>query len=185
MQGWKAAVIVFSYFDASANVPDQGQVIRLWHDSWKRHGWTPRLLNPRNARLHPWFERAVDKLGAAIEAPNFARWFALDRAASGTALFVHYDVMNFGLRPFRVTGPLSFYGEACQGWSREALRFYLRHLRRPVTDGVPALIRHRDPLSVGFLALHWDRAPLVHFSREACNCKPKHRVILDCGRRIY
>lgn len=180
MQGRTVQVNVFAYFDASPNLPDQGQIIRLWHDSWKRHGWTPRLLHPRNAQRHLWWEKALEACRGAVP-PNLARWFALDAVEGHSALLVEYDVLNFGLTPRRMFGPMSFYGPYVMGSSRPGRRLVLRAVTG--TAKFPrALLRNK--LAVPYLSPGWDCAPLVHFSRGTVQ-GPKHRAVLDCGRKLF
>lgn len=92
---------IYTYFDCSPRAPGQGDVIRLWRDSWQHRGWEPRILNPRTFVAHRWFKplRKIVRECCAdpVDQIRRMRWLAL--AVAGGGWFCEYDVMNYGFTP--------------------------------------------------------------------------------------
>jgi hypothetical protein len=140
-------------------------------------------LHPRNAQRHRWWEKATG-IHRGVVAPPLARWFALDAVERGSALLVDYDVINFGLTPRRVCGPMSLYGPAAVGSSRPGRRLFLRALMAEGWDSLfPRAVR-RDDWVFPYQSPGWESSPLVHFARYSVT-GPKHRAILGCGRDLF
>lgn len=54
-------LIIYTYLDG-APLLSQGPWVRAWERSWRRNGWTPRLLTRRIAEQHPEFFPDLAKL---------------------------------------------------------------------------------------------------------------------------
>lgn len=166
---------VFTYFDASPNLPDQGRLIRLWATSWANRGWEPRILHPRIAARHPrYLEARRAKCG-----PRVLRWLALEKMGGG--YLVDYDLINFGFAPHRCADSLVWAGlSAPIAWAtRAGARAAVARL---LAGGFLA-----SPIGFGtseFGSSDWHEANLVHFSTAACGGVPKHKAILACGRPL-
>lgn len=66
-------MIVYSYFDPThPNPAEQAEFVRLFARTWRRHGWTPRLLTPRD------LNRSTENLPVSLRALLARRggWFA-------------------------------------------------------------------------------------------------------------
>ena len=80
------------------------KLLELWADSWRRAGWRPVILTPKQYSGHPLLGtliRRVLTLPTAnprhYETLCYLRWLAYDLVAPG--FFTDYDVMNYGLTP--------------------------------------------------------------------------------------
>lgn len=80
---------------------DQRELLRYWEASWRKHGWEPVVLTPREARANPLFSK-LDQIvktyptrnPRAYEEACYHRWLALQHAGGGW--MTDYDVMNYG-----------------------------------------------------------------------------------------
>ncbi len=98
---------VYTYYDPTVQkcgLPPQDGVVRLWAESWAKHGWEPRILTERVVRMHPLyksFKAAVNKFPTTnapqYEEACYLRWLALKGAGGGW--MTDYDVINFGFKP--------------------------------------------------------------------------------------
>lgn len=95
-------MIVYAYYNPAPTAPEfQAKFIRLWSESWRKAGWTPRLLTERMAEEHPAYTPRANLTGKAIMAT---------RHFGETGALVTANVINFGLPPFRLAaGGVSFY----------------------------------------------------------------------------
>ena len=86
---------VYTYYDDSPAAPEQqARMIKLWAQSWAKHGWSPKLLTRRMAEAHPGY--TPDRLWCRplFAVAHFGK----------TGLITKPNVMNFGLRPTRKFG---------------------------------------------------------------------------------
>lgn len=94
---------VYSYFEDVGM--DQREIIELWAESWRKHGWNPVMLDQwMGSRHKDWVSFNAGRIHAlptknpfAYERACWRRWFAL--AAVGGGVMVDYDVINVGLKP--------------------------------------------------------------------------------------
>jgi hypothetical protein len=94
-------VIVYTYFDPQVpggRSPAHSGVLRLWSESWRRNGWEPRVLGPRDAKKHPQYERFLARVRTyptinprGYEDACYLRWLAFAHVKGG--LMVDYDVI--------------------------------------------------------------------------------------------
>lgn len=105
---------IFSYFDSSTGWGGQAELIAVWEQSWRRFGWQPQILTPRDATRHPDYARFLAKINTlptvnsrVYENACYLRWLALDRAGGG--FMCDYDVINYGLRPFKPDHGIDFF----------------------------------------------------------------------------
>jgi hypothetical protein len=107
-------MIVYTYYDPivpGGRSPAHSGVLRLWSESWRRKGWEPRVLGPRDAKKHPHHARFLRRMREyptinprEYEDACYLRWLALDKAGGG--LMVDYDVINMGFAPRRGKGAI-------------------------------------------------------------------------------
>jgi hypothetical protein len=162
---------VYCYFDASVGSPHQGEIIRLWHRSWALKGWDVRMLSPRTLWRSPLLKNLPD-----WENQLDARRF-LSLVKVGGGLLVHYDVINFGLKPSQFqlsfdavsSGMIFMTGDT----ARSLRRRFNNKTRFKCLDYV-----------IDFDEPDWSWASLVHFSTPTCAGIPKAQVIDNCGRSI-
>jgi hypothetical protein len=174
---------IYTYFDASLGLPDQGEVIFHWHSSWQKHGWTPRMLTPLTWRSHPQ-KKAFKKALKALELTPIAhaclmRLLALN-SLDKSVFLCDYDVINFGLGADSAW--LMDVGGAGFGWfSRESVQLEVDDiLESSCYLSAPAQL---TPICTPYGGPGWQSSDLVHFSSGACDGTPKHRAIETCGLR--
>jgi hypothetical protein len=100
-------VIVYTYFDPQVpggRSPAHSGVLRLWSESWRRHGWEPRVLGPRDAKKHPRYAEFLARVRTyptinprGYEDACYLRWLAFAHVKGG--LMVDYDVICNGAMP--------------------------------------------------------------------------------------
>jgi hypothetical protein len=158
----------------------------LWAESWKRHGWKPRVLTDRVVRQHPKFKEfsaAINLLptvnNRAYENACYLRWLALQGVGGGW--MTDYDVINFGFKSRRGKGPVEMLDctyVPCAVWANiigasciaELIRRYRPGKQTHVSD-MMVFKTQFDKQSFGnpgtecveFKVPGWDKAPLVHF----------------------
>lgn len=192
-----------TYFDTTYLGYSQGEIIRLWRDSWRRRGWEPRILNPRTFAHHPRRKEFLRKAKGvtpsfnSIDYYRLVRWLALAEAGGGW--FCDYDVMNFD---FRV--PSRCDERHSRSYSEEAAFGYLSHedalrvvklfldsehfLRDHELLTAARIYQDRWPkMHVALGEDGWRDARTVHFGTEAIRNHYgffvlKHRAIDACGR---
>jgi hypothetical protein len=182
-------VRVHTYFDptvAACGLPPQDGIVRLWAESWRTHGWEPRILTERLVHADPEFNRFLAKVGTfptktarAYENACYLRWLALLGAGGGW--LTDYDVINFGFKPRSGRGEVEMMDPTyvpCAVWSTRAgiasiVRMIHRH--KPVGDHVSDMHIFKTKFErrkfgapgtecVEFGVSGWESAPLVHFS---------------------
>lgn len=72
------------------------QLVPIWEESWRKQGWTPRLLTVRDARKHPDFDEQSD--------PRLLAW---ERAGGGW--YCPTSVLNFSFSPKRLRVKHEFF----------------------------------------------------------------------------
>jgi len=95
---------VFTYHEDLPGYPDCKELLSLWAESWRRHGWEPEILTHDHAKAHPMYEFMMP---AALKLPTtnpqeyeltvYRRWLAMGSVGGG--LMVDNDVINYGYRP--------------------------------------------------------------------------------------
>ncbi len=188
---------VYTYFDPTVQqcgLPPQDGVIRLWAESWKKFGWTPRVLTDRMARMHPLFDKFLAKVSSfpsvnprAYENACYLRWLALQNEGGGW--MVDYDVINFGFRPRQGKGEVEMLDPTyvpCAVWANKfgisrIAGFLTSH--RPKEDHVSDMTIFKTQFErkklgpagntvIEYAAPGWEHAPLVHFSAGKCTNFP-------------
>lgn len=182
-------MIVYTYYDPSVQqcgLPPQDGVIRLWAESWKRHGWKPRVLTDRMVRSHPRFAEFSAAINCfptvnsrAYENACYLRWLALQGVGGGW--MTDYDVINFGFKPRRGKGPVEMLDctyVPCAVWANSvgslAVTQLIRHFRPGKASHVSDMMIFKSEFDkqtfgkpgiacVEFNVSGWDKAPLVHF----------------------
>jgi len=196
-------MVINTFFDATDIVPGQGEIIRLWRDSWQSRGWEPRILNPRTFAYDPrrkiFLERAKRDATSQKSYYRLTRWLAL--AAAGGGWMCEYDVINFDLR----TPMVSVSSKSFSPFNA------LAHLDKAAADKVvDAFIGferpiHDDTLLFAIALIYsdvwpdihanygdgraWEIAKTVHFGSTEIEkvhgaCLEKHRVVDACGRSV-
>lgn len=95
---------IYTYYEVVPGLPSQAELIHLWDQSWRKRGWTPRLLTQRDAERHPMFNQFKARVHTYPTANNrryedacYFRWLAL--AQHGGGWMCDYDVINFAFFP--------------------------------------------------------------------------------------
>lgn len=98
-----ATNIVHTYFEEMGR-PKELEILQLWEQSWKKHGWYPVVMNAQEIVHVPGWKKCVRDFEAlptintpAYELACYKRWLAI--ASRGGGLMVDYDVMNYGWTP--------------------------------------------------------------------------------------
>lgn len=107
-------MIVYAYYDPSPSAPPfQARFIRLWAQSWRKHGWTPRLLTERMAEEHPGYLPHCSQTAKAVFAVSY-----YDKPG----MLVRANIINLGLKPKRLAaGGIQFY-PGCVAISKKMIR---------------------------------------------------------------
>ena len=184
---------IYTYFDASLDIPHQGEVFHCWYRSWKRRGWEPRLLHPRSWRSHP--QRKEMKKAMQEQFPDDpvarARGMALlaIHMTGKPVLFSDYDVINFSLEPCAlVNRALNQPGvQAIQGFGAYGVLGTVQLIDLYIQGKAEYCEKAKSTVRIATMDLYggadWHTRHLVHFSREACRGEQKHLVVESCGRR--
>ena len=188
---------VYTYFDPTVQrcgLPPQDGVLRLWAESWKKFGWTPRVLTDRLARMSPDFDQYLARINKlptvnAREYENacYLRWLALQDAGGGW--MVDYDVINFGFRPRKGVGEVEMLDctyVPCAVWANKmgsAKICGMIYKHRPKTEHVSDMTIFKTQFArkafglpgtavVEYSVPGWEKAPLVHFAAGKCRHFP-------------
>jgi len=109
---------VFAYFDASEHAePSQAALLRVWVRSWRKRGWTPRVLTVRNAAKH----RDYNKFkGDPCELSRLAQ------ESVRASWLCNLQAINFSFTPsqFRKTGPPKAPRFLSAGWKTAPVVFF-------------------------------------------------------------
>jgi hypothetical protein len=98
-------MIVYTYYDSDPDSPkDQARFIRLWAESWRKHGWKPLLLTERMAEEHPNYKPNLGEVANAVLAI---------RHYGKPGLLVQSNVINFGFRQKDVPCLGTNFGPGC------------------------------------------------------------------------
>jgi hypothetical protein len=160
--------IIYTYFEGRPGGESDGDLIRLWAESWRRYGWTPRILTPTYIRRHKLFKQT---------APQ-DRW-RLALKATGGGWFSKFDVMNAGLRPGS-TPRKRMLGRVCSLAVDNSVVFMGRSGKWDdkcdVWAGYCSLVGGKN----------WELFPLVRFSKSAVFSTfgegvAKHQAAASCG----
>jgi len=80
----------------------------IFAESWRRHGWNPRLLNLAVAKKHPDFYNYYDIVSQqptinprAYDTGDKLRWLAYEQALAteGPGIMIDMDAINYGFVP--------------------------------------------------------------------------------------
>lgn len=95
---------IYTYYESVSNMGPQAEIIRLWELSWRRRGWTPRILTPRDAQAHPLYKAFDERINTYPTANSrlyentcYHRWLALAHVGGGWQC--DYDVINYSFFP--------------------------------------------------------------------------------------
>lgn len=186
---------IFTYFDSSPRLPYQGKIIHFWYYSWKRAGWTPRILTPRTWRKHPEryrFRKVIEGLFPDDRNAQCRGMALLALAEHGKSVFFSdYDTVNYGLTypmAIKCLGRPTRQGciYACEGFGRYCLTGVLRTVDA-LLEGHPhfSLAPRLPGICCPYGDELWQQTPLIHFSRAACRGERKYRVANNSGRSFY
>lgn len=103
---------VYTYWSECNVTPNSKWILDRWRDNWASHGFSPVILEPSNARLHPRYAEHV-ALFRSFPTVNpkdyelccFTRWLAM---AMCGGFMVDADCFCLSLEPFKIDG-LRFY----------------------------------------------------------------------------
>lgn len=197
---------VFTYYTPleGKEMAEEGGLIELWQTSWKRAGWTPRILtradlpqDPASVKMLKAFARQPTVTRRGLNYSCFARWLAV--AVQGGGFMSDYDVINYGFHP-REVGELTLYERhvpcLVSGTAEEFLRMckifatYRANLKDRVgwwldTSDMKILIRKPETYiqrrnCVEYTLPGWEEAQVVHFSNFAMKPRgflPRHQYI--------
>lgn len=170
---------VFCYFEALLDgPPHQGELIQLWHRSWKSRGWDVRMLSPRSARRSKLFRKIPSEW--TLKRQLVTRQI-LALAEAGGGLLVDYDLINFGFLPrdFRLTDT-DFYSAG--------LLYCTRDLAKQIRQDNDFQFFFEQFALIEYTTCYnepgWTWTSLVHFDSVSCEGRFKHEVIENCGRSI-
>ena len=102
---------VFAFYNPIHRDPlwdeaDQRALIGLWDKSWRKHGWTPRLVNEDTAMLHPRYAQFYEKYhalpsgyGTDFDVACMMRYVAVAAKQEPMSMLSDYDVINYGFTP--------------------------------------------------------------------------------------
>lgn len=92
---------VYTYFASVPELEEYDAIVKMWRESWSRHGWTPVVLTPKDVKVDPQWLAAIDRLPTVnpreYERACFVRWLAMAQAGGG--VMADIDVMNYGWMP--------------------------------------------------------------------------------------
>jgi hypothetical protein len=92
-------VNVYAYYDATPGAPiDQAEKYREWAESWKRLGWSPRILTSRRAKQSPLYKEII-AASAENSKPAILPMLALHAAGGGW--LVPLSAHNEAFKPSR------------------------------------------------------------------------------------
>ena len=117
--------MVYTYVDLSNPIRELSKnenmvdLLTMWADSWRAHGWTPRILTQKYAEGHSGYKAFVDvaeknafavsaarghregkkdvNKSVAFRVRGLMQFFA--KAAAGAGILTDSDVINYGLTP--------------------------------------------------------------------------------------
>ena len=117
--------MVYTYVDLSNPIRELSKnenmvdLLTMWADSWRAHGWTPRILTQKYAEGHSGYKAFVDvakknafavsaarghregkkdvNKSVAFRVRGLTQFFA--KAAAGAGILTDSDVINYGLTP--------------------------------------------------------------------------------------
>lgn len=171
---------MFCYFEALLDgPPHQGELIQLWHRSWKNNGWDVRMLSPRSARRSKLF-RSIPS-GWPLKRQLVARQI-LALAEAGGGLLVDYDLINFGFRPrsFKLSDS-DFYSPGLLHCTRSLAKQIRRDQNLQFFFEQFAVV---PGYTVSYDEPGWNNHSLVHFDTVSCSGELKHEVVENCDRTI-
>ena len=102
---------VYTYFQPLTTkgiwrADDQRKLISVWRRSWKKHGWTPVVLDENSARAHPRYREFKEKFwslpteyGHDYEGACMLRYAAVAAQKQSLSMMTDYDVINYGFTP--------------------------------------------------------------------------------------
>ena len=95
---------ILCYFDDLENLQSSNGLNDIWHESWRKYGWEPRVSNHTWLPDHPRHEEVQDHVKTLptvnprnYEEACYLRW--LPAETSGARFFTDMDVICNGLRP--------------------------------------------------------------------------------------
>lgn len=105
-------MLVYTYYDKAVGQQGQEEMLSLWAESWKRHGWSPVVLQPKHATAHRAYNDFRNKIwrlptvnDRTYEEACYLRWLAL-AAYKRCGWMTDYDVINNGFRPRQPKWPV-------------------------------------------------------------------------------
>jgi hypothetical protein len=177
---------ITTFFTAEPPSEGQGQVIRHFHNSWRKRGWDVHMLNPRTYAKHPdkkAYLKALERVEPLSERQRMLRYLAMDALGSHPCLFAEYDVINFDFEnqsedPFDDSTSM-LVGQGIMHIGSGVARKIVRGVLRGFNPDMTLSALHG---SQGYRCTDWMKSPLVHFNKIGCEDNPKHKVIESCGR---
>jgi len=187
-------VSYYEWLDEATSAEDE-PLSYLWAASWEEYGWKTEIACPHEAESHPLFPALLQHVETLptvndkkYELACYKRWCAW--AFYAPALFVDYDVINFGFTPdqlnhhdgpcfFSVQGHLPMWADrpsvesmlaAMLHWSGASCHYG----GRPHTSDMMILaalyrgVAESMPVTVNYGNSGWDNAKLVHFYGPRC-----------------
>lgn len=141
---------VYSYFSPDGPELDL-QLVPLWEESWRRQGWTPRLLTIRDARKHPDF--------ANLSFAAFLAW-----AQVGGGWYSKINTINFSFLPRQPKSRIESVGDGVLWASKNGVKEFVSN--HPYNCNCPNKIKIKRLVNVfGFDYDTNEVLPLVSFSR--------------------
>jgi hypothetical protein len=180
---------VFTFHEYLPAWGNQSELISLWADSWRTHGWEPEVLNVGDCRRHKRWHTFNLARSPVLKSKNpagydhwcWARWIAL--AARDGGLMTDYDTINFGLRPEDLNPPsspiiLEQHRVPCAVITNA---YFAEQIVELIFSHTAPMSGHHSDMFMfqaskwphtrhcrQYLGVDWEDAPLVHFSTGAC-----------------
>ncbi|TFH66659.1 MAG: hypothetical protein E4G90_02390 [Gemmatimonadales bacterium] len=185
---------IHTFFSADPPPDGQGQIIRHFHNSWRKRGWEVTMMNPRTYASHPKRLEYIARIDALLKESvltcgpsdkhRLLRYLALDSLGSQAVWLAEYDVINFDFEAHDRYDPRYRGGSVlCGQGIMQIGEGIARSIVESILDGVnPSFSISALHGSQDYLAYNWEKSPLVHFSRMACGDESKSAVIESCGR---
>ena len=182
-------MIVFTYYDTSIPKPEpQGELLTFWSSSWRKAGWSPRILLPGHTVKHPQYEALKQ------HSPGWRKWLAL--ALQGGGWMSEYDVINYGFTSQdrrRMDGVILVDVDHVPCVVRATMTGSDKIISAAIAEGGSARSyfqkrqfgKNTPKDCVEFGNPGWQEAPLVHFSQRSCAAAgfaSKREAMLHCGR---
>jgi hypothetical protein len=97
-------MVINTYFTSIAGMESHSEILKLWELSWRRRGWTTRILTVQDAQAHPRYNEFVARVDTYPTVNNreyeracYIRWLAL--VSVGGGWMSDTDTINFSFSP--------------------------------------------------------------------------------------